>query len=80
MAIPFFLMAVGSLMIFLGLLNGDITTAHDISKFGGIVLVAIGILASARTAAKRRQDARLVRIQAGLPQSEPLGREGGAHY
>lgn len=79
MAIAYALMGVGSVMVFLGLLNGDISTAHDISKFGGIVLIAVGLVASAQIAAKRRQEERLARIREGLPQVEPLGRGGAAH-
>ncbi|MEH3075622.1 MAG: hypothetical protein PGN11_02925 [Quadrisphaera sp.] len=79
MAIAYWLMGVGSVLVFLGLLNGDISTLHNISKFGGIVMIAIGLVASAQIASKRRQQERLARIQAGLPQAEPLGRGGAAH-
>ncbi|MBC3762767.1 hypothetical protein ACUN7V_01830 [Quadrisphaera oryzae] len=79
MAIAYSLMGVGSVLVFLGLLNGEVSTAHNIAKFTGIVLIAIGLVASARIAAKRRQEERVARVQAGLPQSEPLGRGGAAH-
>ncbi|TXR58137.1 hypothetical protein [Quadrisphaera setariae] len=79
MAIAYWLMGVGSVLVFLGLLNGDISTLHNISKFGGIVMIAVGLVASAQIASKRRQQERLARIQAGLPQAEPLGRGGAAH-
>lgn len=79
MAIPFTLMGVGAVLVFLGLLNGDISVWHDLSKFGGIVLGGIGLVWSARVSAKRKQEERIARIQAGLPQSEPLGRGGAAH-
>ncbi|TNM59997.1 hypothetical protein FHN55_19545 [Streptomyces sp. NP160] len=79
MAIPFTLMGVGSVLVFLGLLNGDITLWHDLSKFGGIVLGGIGLLWSARVSAKRKQEERIARVREGLPQAEPLGRGGAAH-
>ncbi len=47
MAIPFTLISVGSVMIFLGLLNGDITVWHDIVKFGGCALLGVGLVSSA---------------------------------
>ncbi|MGQ7297570.1 hypothetical protein [Quadrisphaera sp. KR29] len=79
MAIAYALMGVGALLVFLGLLNGDITTAHDISKFSGVLLIGIGLVASARIAAKRKQAERIARIREGLPQVEPLGRGGASH-
>lgn len=80
MAIPFTLISVGAVMIFLGLLNGDITVWHDIVKFGGCALVAVGLVSSAVVASRRKQAERVARLQEGLPQAAPLVEPGGGHH
>jgi hypothetical protein len=61
--VNFGLIAVGFLVMFLGLLQGEVGPVHTALKFIGIVLMAMGLLGSAALQMHRRQRERKARAK-----------------
>jgi hypothetical protein len=61
--VNFGLIVVGFVVMFLGLLQGEVGPVHTALKFIGIVLMALGLVGSAALQMHRRQRERRVRAR-----------------